>query len=166
MKRLALLSLAFAALFSGCAGYQLGTTLPDHLRTVAVPAFINETGELDLESRITQATRQEFQRDGTLAVTDVEVADIIVKGKIISCDFAAVRYERGNHLASEEQRMTVRCDILATERVTGKTVFKGVLDGDTTFASTGDLTTAKRAAYRTVSQDVAHEVVNAVISAW
>ncbi|MGI6495183.1 MAG: LPS assembly lipoprotein LptE [Kiritimatiellia bacterium] len=163
---LACATLCCTALLPGCAGYQLGTTLPAHLRTIAVTGFINETGEPDLEAAVTRATLQEFQRDGTLVVADRDTADIVLEGKIVSCDFAAVRYERGNRLASEEQRMTIACEILATERATGKTLHKGSVEGDTTFLSGGDLTTAKRTAYRAAAEDVAHEIVNAVISAW
>ena len=158
---------AIAALvISGCAGYQLGTTLPPHLKTIAIPAFTNGSGELDLEARVTAATIKEFQRDGTLRVIDADAADIVLTGRIVSCDFAAVRYERGNSLKAEEQRMTVRCEITATERATGKVLHNGAVEGDATFISNGDMTTAKRGAYRTVSEDVAHEVINAVISAW
>lgn len=157
---------AFALALAGCANYQLGTTLPPHLKTIAVPSFANESGELDLEARITAATLKEFQRDGTLRVADQDTADIVLEGKIVACEFEAVRYERGASLRAEEQRMTVRFEITATERATGTVLHNGVVEGDTTFVSTGDLTTAKRAAYRLVAQDVAHEVVNAVISAW
>ena len=168
MKRLIPLA-SFAALgifLAGCANYQLGTTLPPHLKTIAVPAFANDSGELDLEARITAATLKEFQRDGTLRVADADSADIVLEGRIVTCEFEAVRYARGASLRAEEQRMTVRCEITATERATGEVIHNGVVEGDATFQSNGDLTTAKRSAYRLVAEDVAHEVVNAVISAW
>lgn len=171
MKKRAFLPIAAAAaalasVIVGCVGYQLGSTLPPHLKTIAVPAFTNESGELDIEAAVTRATLKEFQRDGTLRVADIDTADILLEGKILSCDFEAVRYERGNSLKAEEQRMTVRCNIVATERATGKILCKGNVSGDATFISNGDLTTAKRTAMRPAAEDAAHEIVNAVISAW
>ena len=169
MKKTAFVATAVAALalcIVGCAGYQLGSTLPPHLKTIAVPAFTNQSGELDIEAAVTRATLKEFQRDGTLRVASIDNADIVLEGKIISCEFEAVRYQRGNSLRAEEQRMTVRCEIVATERATGKVICKGTVSGDSTFVSNGDMTTAKRTAMRPAAEDVAHEIVNAVISAW
>ncbi len=163
---LATVAAAIALGFSGCIGYQLGSTLPPHLKTIAVPAFTNESGELDVEAAVTRATLKEFQRDGTLRIADIDTADIVLEGKINSCDFEAIRYERGNALKAEEQRMTVHCEIVATERATGKVICKGGVSGDSTFISNGDLTTAKRTAMRPAAEDIAHEIVNAVISAW
>ena len=169
MKKTAFVATAVAALalcIVGCAGYQLGSTLPPHLKTIAVPAFTNQSGELDIEAAVTRATLKEFQRDGTLRVASIDNAAIVLEGKIISCEFEAVRYQRGNSLRAEEQRMTVRCEIVATERATGKVICKGTVSGDSTFVSNGDMTTAKRTAMRPAAEDVAHEIVNAVISAW
>jgi outer membrane lipopolysaccharide assembly protein LptE/RlpB len=44
-----LLALGLALLLAGC-GYSLRGTLPDHIRTVAVPVFANRTAEPAVEN--------------------------------------------------------------------------------------------------------------------
>lgn len=157
---------ATGLLTAGCTHYFIGTTLPANLRTIAVPTFANRAAEPEVEATVTRATLQEFQRDGTLSLTTAESADIVLAGSVVSYSLEPVRYSRDNPLATAEYRLVLRSEITATERTTGKTIYNGVVEGDTLFRATGDLTTAKRTALTPAARDLAHEIVNAVISAW
>ena len=57
-----------AIVLTGCASYQLGSMLPNDIKTVYVPTFINKTGEPMIESEATQAAIRELQKDGSLKV--------------------------------------------------------------------------------------------------
>lgn len=66
----ALVSLCLAATVAAC-GYALagrGNTLPAHIRIIAVPQFVNETPEPELDIRLTEAVRQELQSRGRFTV--------------------------------------------------------------------------------------------------
>ena len=79
-RRAALLALACA--LAGC-GYSFHGTLPDHIKTVAVPIFVNRTQQPAVESVITRAIVDAFATNGRLRVVRAEDADSILEGEVI-----------------------------------------------------------------------------------
>ena len=61
-----LCAVAVLTTLSGCAGYQLGSSVPKDLRSIAVPTFENASGHPFVEAAATQAVLAELRRDGTL----------------------------------------------------------------------------------------------------
>ena len=163
-----LTTLASATLIflAGCANYQLGTTLPPHLRSVYVETFKNATKEPQIETTITSHTIHEFQRDGQLKVKDADEADIILKGVITSYELNPVRSNRNNPKATLEYKAVVKVRIDAVERVNGKKVTGQTVTGSKNFEVRGDLMTARRNILPEVSSELGRKVVDAVISAW
>jgi hypothetical protein len=151
---------------AGCRNYFLGSTLPPDLHTISVPTFANRSGEPDIESSVTRAVLQEFQRDGALRLAPGGEGDIELTGAVVSSRLDPVRYTRSNRLATDEYRLILRAEVTAKVRATGRTLFNGVVEGDTLFRAAGDLNTARRTAMAPATRDLAHEVVNAVLSAW
>ena len=72
---LALLAVGLA----GC-GYSFRGTLPDHIRTVAVPVFTNKTAEPAVATFLTSAVVEAFSSNGRLRVVRPEEADAILDG--------------------------------------------------------------------------------------
>ena len=72
MKKSAVCHLSSAILFlvalAGCANYRGTSSVPEELRTVAVPVFENRTSSAELGPIITQYVLREFQREGTFSV--------------------------------------------------------------------------------------------------
>ena len=161
-----LLTIAVAALWSGCANYQLGTTLPKHLRTISVATFQNASGEPQIETTITSAALREFQRDGQLKIKDPGEADILLTGIITSYTLDPVRSNRNDPKATAEYKAVIAMRIKAVERKTGKKVTEQNVLGSKTFDASGDLMSARRSVLPDVSRDLARKVVDAVISAW
>lgn len=56
-------ALGLMCALSGCAGYKLGSNLPPGILSVAVPVFVNQTGQPSLETITTGAVIEEFQKD-------------------------------------------------------------------------------------------------------
>lgn len=156
----------FSALLCGCANYQLGTTLPPHLRTVSVSTFKNLTGEPNIEPTITSATLREFNRDGQLKVKDADEADILLTGDIVEYTLEPVRYDRNNPKKTREYKAVIKMNINAVERATGKKITSQSVTGSKTFEAQGDLMTARRNVLPQVAEDLAKKAVDAVISAW
>jgi len=78
-RRLGVLGLAFAAWGLGACGYAFRGTLPPHVKTVAVPIFLNRTAEPGVESIITRAVVQAFATNGRLKVVRLADADAVIK---------------------------------------------------------------------------------------
>lgn len=90
-RRGAALALALAAL-AGC-GYSLRGTLPDHVKTVAVPVFANKTSEPAVENLLTQAVVQAFSTNGRLRVVKPEEADAILEGEVVGYEIQALAFD-------------------------------------------------------------------------
>ena len=82
--RLRVLALAVALLGLGGCGYSFRGTLPSHIKTVAVPIFLNRTQEPGVDSIITKAVAQAFATNGRLRVVRPADADAILEGEIMS----------------------------------------------------------------------------------
>ncbi len=163
---LSLMALAAAAIWIGCANYQLGTTLPPHLRTISVATFENASEEPNIESSITAATLREFQRDGQLKIKDPEEADILLTGTVIKYQLEALRANRNHPKSTAEYKAVLMIHIRAVERRTGKKIVEQNVSGSKIFDASGDLVSARRNILPDVSTDLARKIVDAVISAW
>ena len=79
-----LVLLALSMLLSSC-GYRftpVGGIVPEDAKTIAIPAFINGTGEPYVDVEVTKAVVDEFLADGRLKVVDAETADLVLKGTV------------------------------------------------------------------------------------
>ncbi|HUE85373.1 MAG TPA: LptE family protein [Vicinamibacterales bacterium] len=85
-RRQALITLG--ALGASACGYSLagrGSFLPDYIRTIGIPLFVNKTPFLTAEQLFTEKVRIEFQSRGRYAVQPTEVgADGVVRGEIVA----------------------------------------------------------------------------------
>ncbi len=112
--RAVVLSLVLCSL--AACGYRLsgkGTTLPDHVRRIAVPLFKNETPQPDIAQRITEAVADEFiRRGGYTTTSSPENAEALLTGTVtifrrrpvgVRTDGRASRYEIEIHVHAELQ---------------------------------------------------------------
>lgn len=88
------LSLLLLALFH-CGYYSFsGSSLPSHIRTIAIPMFENKTTEFGVREDITDALINEFTQDNTLKVADQRAADSIIEGTIVNIREQAGAYNQ------------------------------------------------------------------------
>lgn len=81
-----------APLAAGC-GYSLRGNLPEHLKSVAVPVFVNRTREPAVENILTRAVVEAFSTNGRLHVVRPEEADAILEGEITGYDLQSVAFD-------------------------------------------------------------------------
>jgi len=110
--------------------------------------------------------RQEIQREGQLRLQSAETAAIRLRGTLLSYRLDPMRYDQNRPKTVAEYRVVVRARIEAVEAATGKAIVAQTVVGDATLRAAGDLTTARRAALPEAARQAAHEIVNAVVSAW
>ena len=88
---------------SGVSGNQCGyysfsgSSLPAHIRTVAVPMFENKTSEFGVREDITDTIIIQFTQDNSLKVADRRSADSMVSGTIVN-----IREQAGAYNTNEE----------------------------------------------------------------
>jgi outer membrane lipopolysaccharide assembly protein LptE/RlpB len=93
-RRLGLLALALAAVGLGACGYSFRGTLPPHIRTVAVPIFMNRTQEPGVESIVTRAIVEAFATNGRLRVVRPADADAILEGEVTTYSVGAISFDQ------------------------------------------------------------------------
>lgn len=160
-------ALAFAALtvFSGCAGYRWGTTVPEEYRKISVPVFENLASVSEIGPIVTQYTLREFQREGSFRIVRPEDAAIEVQGVLQSMQREGVAYDRGQGMRASEYRYVIVADVSFVDKKNGKVLLerKGI-KGETTFLTHDDLLTGQRNAAFRIASDIARQIVNDAVS--
>lgn len=119
-------ALAAAVLFAaaGC-GYHLrgtGSSLPQGIKSIAVPVFRNLTTRYELNLRLTRAVIDELVARGKVAVpADPGKADAVLEGEVASFTATPVAFT-GQTLA-DRYTITVTAKIVLRERVSEKVIF-------------------------------------------
>ena len=118
-----LAGVVLACLVGGC-GYSvgLGGNLPSHLKTVAVPIFVNGTQQPAVEGVITAAVVNAFVTSGRLKVVSVKEADSILEGNIIGYYLDSIAYNAQINVTV--YRLRVRVNILFRDIRQGTTLYK------------------------------------------
>jgi hypothetical protein len=101
--------LTTVALALGACGYGFQGSLPSHVKTVAVPIFVNRTQEPAVESTITAAVVDAFSSTGRLKVVPLAEADSILEGEIVGYALQALAYDR--QLNIQEYRLVVTLNV-------------------------------------------------------
>ena len=118
-----LAGVVLVGLVGGC-GYSvgLGGNLPPHLKTVAVPIFVNSTQQPAVEGVITAAVVNAFVTSGRLKVVSVKDADSILEGNIVTYNLESIAYNAQINVT--EYRLRVRVNILFRDIRQNTTLYK------------------------------------------
>lgn len=154
-------------MLTGCAGYRLGSMLPDEINSVAVPTFVNRTKEPLLEVDCTQAAIEQFQLDGSLKVKDADEADAILEVVLQQYALEPLAFEKDRRTATKEYRMVIYCSLVMKRRTDGAIVAQyPKVRGEATFEVIGDLSSSKLQALPQAAADLAKNIVERVVEAW
>ena len=165
MRRLgALVVLAAAVLSAGC-GYSLRGNLPDHLKTVAVPIFVNRTPVPAVENFLTNAIVNAFSTNGRLRVTTVDRADAILEGEITSYYLQSIAYDSTANI--RQYRLTITLNLRFRDVRRNETLFQRTGYADRAdFAVPGTVVetiTASEGALQEAAVQIARSVVSFAI---
>lgn len=157
-----------AFLFSGCAGYKLGSVKPAYLRevqSIAVPTFKNATLTPRVEALVAGTVVKQFQQDGTYRITTEEQADAILRGEIIAVSRTPARSVRGNVLSTTEFNLGLRVSYTLTDKA-GRTIGTGQASGGTSFFVSSDVSTDERQALPLAAEELARQLVSQLSEGW
>ena len=153
--------------FTGCAGYRLGGSLPPSIRTIHIATFANKCDEPGLEITATSAAIQGFQQDGTLGVRTAEDADGILNVTLTGFSLKPLSYPGDQISQADEYRLTLTATMELTERKTGKILAsRKDVTGQATFQLLGDFAVSKQTAFPIAAQDLARNLVEMVVEYW
>lgn len=110
---------------NGC-GYRLsgtGSSLPPHIKTIAIPVLKNKSSEPTIHPRLTNTIRRAFLTDGRLKlVDDPQKAHLVLHGILDFYDIRAVTFDANDRAIEYWVYLGIKVDV--KDRVKGKTYQK------------------------------------------
>ncbi len=151
-------------LLAGCAGYRWTSSVPEELRTVAVPVFENRTSSAELGPTVSRYVLREFQREGTFKIAESGDAALEVQGVVKSASVGMQYFKRETSMRAFEHRYLLHADVSLVDRRSGKVLVNNRrYVADTTFFADSDIVTARRDASARLAEDLARQVVDDVV---
>ena len=102
----------------GCGGYQANMSVPDHIRRIGIPNFVNATNQPNLDQELTREVREIFIVDGRLIVTDVDKADALIEGTVQQ--YEKIATVRDENQVPIQYKLILAVDLDFTDKATGK----------------------------------------------
>ena len=167
--RAAVAAVLGCAFLGGCAGYQLGSIKPNHLKgiqTIAIPTFENGTLLPRIEVLVTNTVIKQFQQDGTYRIVGDDEADAILKCEILRVSRTPARSLRQNVLATTEFNLSMRVRYRLVGRDGRPLLEPGEVAGGTSFFVGTDIATDERQALPLAAEELAVRLVSQLSEGW
>ncbi len=152
---------------TGCSTYRFRSSVPEELRTIAVPVFENDSGYPEIDAVVTQYVLREFEREGTFKISSMDNASLKLLGKLVKSDIQSLNYDRNYGSRTSEYRYSLVVEITLVERGTGKLLIDGMkVKANTTFLTYGDMLTGLQDAQPRIAKELARAIADAVLAHW
>jgi outer membrane lipopolysaccharide assembly protein LptE/RlpB len=117
----------FTAVLSGGCGYHVAghaSQLPSEWKTIAIPAFTNDTTRYRIEQRFTQAVIREFiTRTRYRVIQDTQSADAVLHGEVLSIETNPILFQATTGEVTM-MLVTVHAKVQLVDNRTQKPVYK------------------------------------------
>jgi outer membrane lipopolysaccharide assembly protein LptE/RlpB len=104
-----------AILVAGC-GYSTRGSLPDHIKTVAVPIFKNRTLEPGVESAITSGVVNAFSSGGRVKVVPIDEADAVLQGEVVGYSLDGLSFDSNANVRAYRLRLVLNVEFRDVRR--------------------------------------------------
>ena len=104
-----------ALLVAGC-GYSTRGSLPDHIKTVAVPIFKNRTLEPGVESAITSGVVNAFSSGGRVKVVPLDEADAVLQGEVVGYSLDGLSFDTNANVRAYRLRLVLNVEFRDVRR--------------------------------------------------
>jgi|TARA_B110000240_G_C13216930_1_gene332870 outer membrane lipopolysaccharide assembly protein LptE/RlpB len=167
MITLRFLFITLAAILTAGCGYHLvgyGSSLPNHIKTIAIPTFKNSSIEPNIHRDVTDSIRRAFISDGRLKLIDARRADLIIKGTLIKYQLQPVSFSAQDTV--DEYIIRLGVQIEAYDRIKKKLLFKQEFNPQWDYRVTSsvvDSESARNTALIRSYNDLADQLVSIII---
>lgn len=112
-----------AILLAGCGIYSFsGSSLPSHIKTIAVPIMENKTLDYQVANEATEAITQRFIQDNRLKVAGEGRADCVLEGEITSYENKVYNYSASQ--SPEDYIVVIRVAATLRDAVKNREIWK------------------------------------------
>jgi hypothetical protein len=157
--------LGIVLLNSGCPYSFTGASVPNHLKTIAIPLVDDQSGfgEAGLRERFTTELTNLFIGDNSLAVADRTTADSILEGVIVSVSDVPSVVTQGESVTKRRITLTVKCAF--QDKVQRKKVWEKNFSQWGDYDSGGGLS-QRDAGLRDAIKKVTEDILLETVSGW
>ncbi|MBD3336718.1 MAG: hypothetical protein GF355_14495, partial [Candidatus Eisenbacteria bacterium] len=117
----AALILGFGIL-TGCGYSFSGSSLPSHIKTLAIPILENETLDYQVADEATEALVERFISDNRLKVVPLSQADAVLDGSVVSYENKVYSYTRDE--TPEQYIVVIKLSLEFADRVKNREIWK------------------------------------------
>ena len=152
--------LVAAGLLAGC-GYSVHGALPSHIKTVAVPIFVNRTQQPAVEAVITRAIVDAFATNGRLRVVRPEDADSILEGEVVGYSVGAIAIDAS--LGVQQYRLAVTLSLRMRDMRRNEVLFQAPFSEQADFrvaSSVSQTLSVEAGALQQAATEIARSVVS------
>jgi hypothetical protein len=110
------LGLVLAALALAGCGYSTSGSLPDHIKTVAVPIFRNRTLEPGVESAVTSGVVNAFSNGGRVKVVPLDQADAVLEGEVVGYSLDGLAFDESANVRAYRLRLVLNVEFRDVRR--------------------------------------------------
>ncbi len=150
----------------GCCFYSFtGASVPQHLKTIAIPVSDDRSGsgEPGLRELLTDQLTQKFIDDNTLQVTERTTADAILENTITSLTDAPAVVAAGENV--ETRRVTISVNVTYRDLVQRKTIYTKSFSNYGDYPSGGSIA-ERRNAIETAVDRITEDIILDTVSGW
>jgi hypothetical protein len=91
--------------------------LPPHLKTISVQPVENQTIKPGLDVSMTNLLVQDFERDGSLRITDLSRADVVLRCRVTNYEKSPQTYSGNQEVTTWRIGLEAKVDCLVGKRV-------------------------------------------------
>ncbi len=165
-----ILNLLFVVLiainFNACCAYSFtGASVPEHLKTIAIPIADDRSGsgEPGLRESLTQKLIQKFIDDNTLQVAERTTANALIECTIVSLNDAPAIVSAGENITS--RRITLGVKVLYRDLVKRKTIFEKTFSNYSDYPSS-DVIQGRKTAIEAAIDKISEDILLDTVSGW
>ncbi len=164
MRKVFAIVLVLAVLFMGCSYSFTGSSVPSHLKTIAIPLFDDQSGsgEPNLREKLTTALIDQFRQDNSLTIADRTNSDSVLEGVIVSMPDQPQTVVAGETVST--RRITITVKATYTDMKLRKKVFDKQFSEWGDYPS-GDLTQRQNAIGSAIDK-LAQDILLDTVSGW
>lgn len=114
---------ALSALLLGACGYSFsGSSLPSHIKTIAIPVLENQSLDYQVADEATQSLVDRFIQDNRLKVVPLSDADSVLEGTLTSYEDKVYSYDRNEN--PEQYIVVIKFSLVFKDRIKNREIWK------------------------------------------
>jgi len=168
LKKLLYLNLVFFLIcsFNACSYSFTGASIPEHLKSIAIPLFKDNTGggEPELREKFTNLLTKKFLDDNQLRVVPKANCDALLECTIVALTDGPAVVSGGEQVTY--RKITLSVKVLYRDLVKKTTIFDKTFSDYAEYSTEGDFTTARKKAIDDTIEKISEDILINVVSNW